>query len=474
VSQGQPVRLRASLIWRDEVMADVVLRRPGKLTIGPHRRSTFVLPDLGLPARFAIVRKGRGGYLLTLGDGMSGRFSVDGVEHDVADWVRREGEGGSGNGGRKARRNSDSATFRATPIGSRDWGVIDLDASGDYKLYFQFVPYDGPLPFTYVSALELLAPALAFSVLLHLILIAVTFGLRSDEEPFVWPGPRALLGNYLVSRIEPTPPPPDVKVGVSAPAASKQGAAKAVRSATKGTEGKAGGEGKEPRAREPDAKEAPPAAPPKVALFEDRNRRVIDNIIQTDVQTSLAKFTGLPGPRQRGAIGAGTGRGTGFGPGQGTGTTRGSRGTGPGGGGSAEGDFQSQGRIDTGETRAPKGSGGAGSGVKEVAVVGTGTPGGDFGGLTREEIDKVIKARQGLIRACYQRELNRARDLGGKLNVKFVIGGDGAVKSTAIAPGSTLHNDAVESCVRSQIARLRFPAKGGTATVNYPFVFSQG
>jgi hypothetical protein len=134
----------------------------------------------------------------------------------------------------------------------------------------------------------------------------------------------------------------------------------------------------------------------------------------------------------------------------------------------------SQGKIDTGETRAPKGSGGTGSGVKEVAVVGTGTASGDFGGLSREEIDRVVKSRQGLIRACYQKELNRARGLGGKLVVNFVIAADGSVKSTRVDPGkSTLRNEAVESCVRTQIARLRFPAKGG-GVVNYPFVFSQG
>ena len=39
---------------------------------------------------------------------------------------------------------------------------------------------------------------------------------------------------------------------------------------------------------------------------------------------------------------------------------------------------------------------------------------------------------------------------------------------------SALHNDAVEQCVKSNVNRLRFPAKGGIANVNYPFVFTQG
>ena len=77
-----------------------------------------------------------------------------------------------------------------------------------------------------------------------------------------------------------------------------------------------------------------------------------------------------------------------------------------------------------------------------------------------------------MFRACYQKELNRSPGLGGKMVVHFVIGGDGTVKSAKTSGGSSLRNDAVESCVTSNIMRLKFPAKGGMANVNYPFVFS--
>src|SRR5262249_8647356 len=160
-----------------------------------------------------------------------------------------------------------------------------------------------------------------------------------------------LTGSYLVTRIEPEEPkkPPEEKkvAQAAAPAASKEGQKEKVNSATKGREGKAGGEGKEPRARDPNAKEDEKPAPPPGALMTDKNRHVLDNVVAT--MPDLGNFTGLPGPRQRGGIGSGTGKGTGFGPGEGTGTTRGSHGTGPGGGGSVEGDFQSQGKIDVGE-----------------------------------------------------------------------------------------------------------------------------
>src|SRR5215468_4655504 len=123
--------LRASLIWRDEVMEDLVLDTPRSITIGPTRRTTFIVPEIGLPPRFAIVRPGKRGYLLTLGERMRGTICVDGRKQDVADLVRRDSAGG----------------FCATPIRGRDWGVIDLDESGDYKLFFQFVQVDDPPQF---------------------------------------------------------------------------------------------------------------------------------------------------------------------------------------------------------------------------------------------------------------------------------------------------------------------------------------
>src|SRR5438094_6938460 len=126
------VALRAALIWRDEVMNDVVLEQPGKITIGSQGTPMFVVPDIGLPKGFAIVRPGNRGYLLTLGERMRGTMCVDGQEKDVAEFVR----------------NGDSVGgFAATPISGRDWGVIDLDETGDFKLFFQFVPVEDAQPF---------------------------------------------------------------------------------------------------------------------------------------------------------------------------------------------------------------------------------------------------------------------------------------------------------------------------------------
>ncbi len=467
-----PVQLRTSLVWHGEVMADHVLIAPGAVTLGSTGNSTFIVPDLSLPADFAIIRPGNRGYLLTLGDGMRGTICVEGKQRDVADFVRRGGEGGDDAGA--------AGAFRATPIGGRDWGVIDLDNSGHHQLFFQFVPMQAPLPTT-TSKLEMLIPALAFSLLLHSVLVLVTYVFDEGINPFVYPGSKRLTGAFLINRINvppEVPEPPKAGPRTAQPAAAETGQVKNINSATKGKEGKSGGQGEKPRARDPDALDVPPDAPPpppKVAFLTEKNRAVISDIIQADVRTSLGKFTGLPGAKQKGGLGYGKGTGTGVGDDLGgTGTTRGSKGGGSGGGGSAEGDFVSTGKIDTGETRAPRGSGGTGAGVKEVAVVGTGAASGDFGGLTKEEIDKVVKSRQGLIKACYQKELDRQKGLGGKLVVKFSINAEGIVtKASPDGAKSSLTNAAVSDCVVRQILKLKFPAKGG-GVVNYPFIFSQG
>src|SRR5687767_6508723 len=110
-------------------MSDVVVEKPRKITLGKTGTSTFVVPEIGLPAGFAIVRPGNRGYLLTLGTKMRGRICIDGKEQDVETFVQH-GDGAAQGG------------FRATPISGRDWGVIDLDETGTLKLFFQFVPLE--------------------------------------------------------------------------------------------------------------------------------------------------------------------------------------------------------------------------------------------------------------------------------------------------------------------------------------------
>lgn len=462
-------KIMASYVWTGEVMADIVVDAPNPITIGSTGKATFTAPDLGLPENFALLRPGARGYVLTVGHGMGGKVSIDGKEMYVRDFLERGGDGAEGAAGK----------FRATPVGAGDWGVIDLDKRSDNQVFFRFGKRGKPLPGAGFKDKEALMPALAFAVLMHSIFIGVSYKFKADGNPLVFPGRAGLMTKYMKDRPEPEEPPPEDKG--DEPAADKDGDKENIKSATKGESGKAGGEGEKPRARDPNPMKGDPAeAVPdriKVGFLEDENRESLEKLARRggfdkDLGRALARLQSrTPVAGSRG--GSGTGTGTGFGPGEdGTGTTRGGKRGGAGGGGSAEGDFQSQGKVDTGETRKPKGSGGTGSGLKEKAVVGFKKPSGSFGGLTRAEIDKVVKAKARSIRACYQRALNDNKGLGGKLVVKFRIKPDGKVKSASVS--GSLSNKSVQSCVKRQIMKLKFRATDKSAVVNYPFFFSPG
>ena len=521
--------LRASLIWRDEVMDDLVIEKPVPITVGSVGKPTFIIPDVGLPKNFPIVRPGNRGYLLTLGEKMRGTICIEGKEHDVAEFVAKGAGSAETMGG-----------FRATPISGRDWGVIDLDESGDYKLFFQFVQVDAPVPFFtkpvlyaglggyllsaivlgaifYIHGIDVdwllvgserlamvteglfrglligaaaLASAallfwvtrqdgdsqasLAFSVLLHAALLFMTYQLYDHADPFVWPGSRSLTGSYLVTRLEAAQPePPQTATGTAvAQQAAEHTKAPTKNIAKKGAQGKAGGEGKI-RATDPNAKPTDKVEAPQVAYNDPRAQQVYHALGKG---LDLGKFVALGDTARSGDVGAGHGHGGGLGPGEhGMGSTIGGHGHGPGGGGFSDADVVShKGHIDAGPLRAGGGNCATppcGTGARTVHVDMAGAS-GDFAGLTAEEISKVVRSRAGVFRACYQRELNRAPSLAGKLDVHFVIGGNGLVKS-AKASGS-LRDASVQACVERTFMSLHFPAKGGIANVNWPLVFQSG
>jgi hypothetical protein len=92
-------------------------------------------------------------------------------------------------------------------------------------------------------------------------------------------------------------------------------------------------------------------------------------------------------------------------------------------------------------------------------------------GLTSDDINGVMRANASAIHACYETALATKPALAGKVVVRFDIDADGHV-SNARTASTTLHEVRVEACIIIAIGKLAFPAKGGTAVVNYPFVFS--
>lgn len=148
----------------------------------------------------------------------------------------------------------------------------------------------------------------------------------------------------------------------------------------------------------------------------------------------------------------------------------GSRGAGTGGGGTGLG----LGGLGTkGGGRGAGGLGGidlGGRGKDTTRVI----PGKTtvVGGLSKEQINKVIKRHQNEIKFCYEQELQKTADLSGKVAVLFTIDPAGAVAEANVSE-STLSNSTAENCMLARIRRWKFPEPegGGVVTVTYPWVF---
>ncbi|MCB9697478.1 MAG: AgmX/PglI C-terminal domain-containing protein [Alphaproteobacteria bacterium] len=146
----------------------------------------------------------------------------------------------------------------------------------------------------------------------------------------------------------------------------------------------------------------------------------------------------------------------------------GARGSDLGGGGNAEGlgsiDGLGDGVHGAGPDWGPKREGTPIAEAREPIVLGT---------LNAAEIDEVVKRHMSQIRYCYQRELQRNPELGGKVVMKFTIAGDGSVSSTS-PKVDTVGDGAVSTCLEGRFQRMQFPEPrgGGLVIVSYPLVFS--
>jgi hypothetical protein len=126
-----------------------------------------------------------------------------------------------------------------------------------------------------------------------------------------------------------------------------------------------------------------------------------------------------------------------------------------------------------------KGKGGGQAGYGKLSLVGSagvspiplGAEAIEGGGLDSSLIADVINRNLGQIRFCYEQGLQGDPALAGRVAVKFVIGGNGAVK-TALVDSTTLNSKLVEDCILLRLRTWKFPlpAGGSDVKVSYPFV----
>lgn len=155
------------------------------------------------------------------------------------------------------------------------------------------------------------------------------------------------------------------------------------------------------------------------------------------------------------------------------------RGTGRGGGGTGEGTIG----LGNLNTIGHGGGGGSGSGYGRGAG-GLGGRRGSAprirsgaamvkGSLSKEVIRRIVHRHINEVKFCYERQLAQRPDLNGRVSVKFIISGTGAVQMAAVA-SSTLGDPGVENCIAQAVRRWTFPQPegGGIVIVTYPFMLT--
>ncbi|MFO0653399.1 MAG: AgmX/PglI C-terminal domain-containing protein [Polyangiales bacterium] len=155
----------------------------------------------------------------------------------------------------------------------------------------------------------------------------------------------------------------------------------------------------------------------------------------------------------------------------------GASGTGWGGGGTGEGTI-GLGSVGTMGHGAGTGSGqgygsGAGRGLRTRAAAGPlvrAAPPEVNGLISPDAVRRVVLRNLGQVTHCHEQGLAQNANAAGRITVRFVIGGTGAVMASGVA-GSTYPNQSVADCIANAVRRWQFPAPegGGIATVNYPF-----
>jgi hypothetical protein len=439
--------LRVVLVWHGEPLDDRVFYAPQAITIGTSKADTFTVPASRLPDHFPLLRPSpeAHGYVLRLSEGMGGKLSLDREQQAVGDFLDSD-------------RGIRDGEFRDQPLATSDWGIVALDHSGDVAFFFQFVaPSVGVGPSR--SWLDrFLGQALAFSAVVHVALLVIAFLLWEPEDALdIDPPPSTAIAKILMEKPpEPEPEKPKTEARkVREDDASKRAA---------GKEGKIGNK---------DAKDVPTKIPkgPRDQIAQKVSNMGLLGTLKQGKQSQALKMllSDTPDATVTTAMAGLKGAELVIGRGSGGMSTRGD---GPGGGGTGKGQLLGVGNLAIGGGGRGAHATGTGGGrvVKEMKVaVETGTPQSE-GGLSKEQILKVVQSHAAAIQFCYEKELQRFPHLAGKLMLGWKVDQDGRVMSARV-DSSSLGNASAEGCMVRQVKAWVFPKSNGFTDVHFPFFF---
>ncbi len=461
-----PNALRVAVVWGTTVVALRTLARGESFHLGDSPDASLPIPE-GIEMAPTPVRAAASGWELDARGCLGGLLTLRGRAEDPVAIAR---------------------TSVAVPIMPGDFGLIQY---GQVSLFFQYTTQ--PIKMSTFRGPELLVLLAGLcSAILHVGGIGLLSTL-STPLPYPKPpeleSPDDLASRFKVKRAQLEPPPPPAVAegeqepggaGIKDPGAqdkTEQGGGKKI----KGDEGKLG------MNKTGDQTSLPGEIKPTTHygglsdVLEGDTGKEIQNTLKS-INTVSAALSGLsskdivlgggPGTGLKGAGGGGGGTGpgvaygsgtldTGFGAGAGGGYGAGGGGPGGRGGGG-------NGKGGTG------GGGGAGGGPGEAKVAVAAGATAAKGGLSPEQIRRVVKSHIGAVRACYETEAQRNPGLKGGVTVQWQIDPAGNV-TTASVGGSTLSNPRVEGCIVRQVQKWRFPTSDSPTTVaGFPFKFGVG
>lgn len=461
VQSSAPNALRVAAVWGTTVVALRTLRRGETFVLGDDITCDFPIPD-GLAMSPTPLKGGLTGWELDTRGSVGGLLTLRGRTEDPVALAR----GGV-----------------ALPVVPGDHGLIQY---GTFSIFFQFVAQ--PKAMASWRGPELLTTLAIFcSALLHIGLLGLVRTLMTPPplaKPLELTSPEEYAARFGLKRpiLEAQPPEPVAESstpgGGAKPSESQEKKPEGGGRKIRGDEGKFGLSGTANRT------ELPGAAKPTThygglsEVLEGDTGKEIQNTLKS-INSVSAALSGLnsstvvlgsgpgTGLKGSGAGGGGTGAGVAFG----SGTLDTGFGAGAGGGGGAGG----TGRGGTGRGTGAGAGGGAGAGAPAEAKVAAGA--GQVaakGGLSAAQVQRVVMAHLGALRACYESEAQRNPSLKGGVTVAWTVEPSGSVSGASLA-GSTLNNPRVEGCIVRQVKGWRFPsADSPTPVAGFPFKFSVG
>jgi hypothetical protein len=452
---GKPKILRIGIIQGGRIVEERLVRKRENITIGQSAKNMFVVPSEALPRNWLLFEASGSQYVANFSDGMDARIAVG---NEIISLAQLKQTG-------KIQKKGASWPL---PLDERSRGKITL---ADMTILFQFVTPPPPQPRPQLPA-SVRGSALsdvdwfftviaAASFLLHLVLVIYLRTVDWPRKPDIEAVPDRFV-QMVVKK------PEEKKVEKVVEAKKEPEKAKEVEKKKSPDE-----EVKKVEKKELTEEEKAKAAEEKARADAERRARLAEQVKSTgllkllgakaDGEGSIADVLGK-GDVDRDQEKAFQGVG-GVGVANNNDQLRGIK-----SGGSGSGRVASVGGLRGGGSIAGGGTGAAATEKKVSGVVKSEAPAVD-GELDPAMVAKEVRTRLGAVKACYERGLKRNPNLSGKVVIHWTITQAGTVSGVDIEQ-DTLGDAEVASCIKSLIARWRFPApSGGSVEVSFPFVF---